>query len=497
MTAAAFIAALNRRDRAGAVEEARRLLEADAPLGRQWAAVARFAAHVAEWPLAIDAMRRAVANDPIDLEGVLQLADMLANAGRLADAVALIAPRVRANPRDARLRHLLGTAHIQLGETALGVEHLAAAAELSPGSGMTWLALASARTHAIGSPEAEALFAAAPAVTAAGPAARAAWSYASGKLWDDAGEPARAFAAFAEGAALIRPERAFDARADHAAARSLVDGLSREWLDAVALPDGGPTGAATGPIFVTGLPRSGTTLVEQMLASHSTVAGGGELNLLDLATAPVGRADAGAVRRRFAEHPDPARAWGDVAPAYRHLIAQRWPGGGRAVDKSLNTSRYAGVVRLAMPDARLVWMRRDPLDTAWSCFRTFFARGLGWSFALEDIGRHFAAEDLLFEHWRGVLGDRILVVPYADLVTDTAAWLPRIAAHVGLAVEQAMFDFHRSERAVATASVAQVRRPIYRSALGSAAPYAARLAPFTAAYAAARAELGLPPSGDL
>lgn len=490
--AAAFVAALNRRDRAGAVAEAERLLATNAALGGQWRAVARFAAHVAEWPVAIAAMRRAVEHDPGDLEGVLQLADMLANAGRLDETVALIGPRAKANPRDARLRHLLGTAHIQLGDTALGVEHLAAAAALAPASGMTWLALASARVQPIGSPEADALFAAEAAMAGAAPTARAAWLYAVGKVRDDAGEHDQASDAFAQGAALVGPERGFDAEADRAAARSLVDGLDREWLNAAALPDQEPTG----PILVTGLPRSGTTLVEQMLASHSGVAGGGELNLLDLATAPVGGVDAGAVRRRFANHPDPARAWGGVAPAYRRLLARRWPGGGRAVDKSLNTSRYAGVVRLAMPDARIVWMRRDPLDNAWSCFRTFFAQGLGWSFRLQDIARHFAAEDLLFEHWRGVLGDRMLVVPYAELVTDTESWLPRIAAHVGLSVEPAMFDFHRSKRAVATASVAQVRRPVYRSAIGSAAPHAARLAPFTAAYAAARAELGLPPSVD-
>ncbi len=164
---------------------------------------------------------------------------------------------------------------------------------------------------------------------------------------------------------------------------------------------------------------------------------------------------------------------------------------GRALDKSLNVSRHAALLHAALADSPVVWLRRDPADTAWSAFRTFFANGLGWSFDLADMGHHFAVEDMLFEHWRAAFGARMLVVPYADLVADPDAWVTRILGHCGLEMEPAVGRFHETRRAVKTASVAQVRQPIYAHAVGSAGVQAAALAPFAASYRATRATLGL------
>ncbi|PTQ63761.1 tetratricopeptide repeat protein [Sphingomonas sp. PP-CE-3G-477] len=492
-TAADFIAALNRRDRPAAVDAANRLVASNAMLGDQWQAIARFAVRVAEWPLAIDAMRRFVARKPGDLDRTLQLADIFASAGRLDDAIALIAPLAQRAPGDARLHHLLGTAYIQVGNVASGLDHLNAAARIWPASGMTWLAIASAQRYASGSTAFAALLTADRDTARAAPTARAAYLYAMGKAWEDLGEYDRAFDAFDMGATLIRGERPWDADGDEAAALALVKELDRSWLDEAALPDLGPTG----PIFVTGLPRSGTTLLDQILASHSVVSSGGELNLLEVATGDAGGSVASMVRRHFETTLDAETAWGPIGLLYRHLVEQRGAPSARFVDKSLDTSRYAGLIRLAMPDARLIWIRRDPLDAAWSCFRTYFSQGLGWTFGLDTIARHFAAEDVLFEHWSGALGSRLLVVPYEELVQDIGEWVPRIARHAGLAFEPAMLDFHRLKRSVTTASVAQVRQPLYQRAVGGSAPYAARLAPFVADYAQAKAALASKvPVGD-
>ncbi len=485
VTTADFVAALNRRDRAAAVDAAKGLLAADAPLGDQWQAIARFAVRVAEWPLAIAAMRRFVARKPDDLDRILQLADILANAGRLEDAILLIEPVATRSPDDARLRHLLGTAHIQVGNTSSGLSHLAAAAQIWPASGMTWLAIANAQRLTVEDPAWAALFAADQATRSATPAARAAYLYATGKAWDDIGDHGRAFAAFDAGAALMRRERAWNSDADESEALALINRLDRAWLDHASLPNGDPTG----PIFVTGLPRSGTTLVDQILASHSKVSSGGELTLLEVATGSEGGGAAEKVRKHFAASVDPTRAWGQIGPLYDHLARQRGSDKPRFVDKSLDTSRYAGLIRLAMPNARLVWVRRDPLDAAWSCFRTYFSQGLGWTFGLDTIARHFAVEDMLFEHWRTALGSQLLVVPYDALVRNIGEWVPRIADHVGLDFEPAMLDFHELKRSVTTASVAQVREPLYQRGIGAAAPYASQLAPFRDAYDKARTAL--------
>ena len=128
---------------------------------------------------------------------------------------------------------------------------------------------------------------------------------------------------------------------------------------------------------------------------------------------------------------------------YAHLLSQRVPGQGRVVDKSLNASRYMGVLASIFPDAPIVWLRRDPLDCAWSAYRTWFLRGLAWSYSLTDIAAHFRNEDTLFSHWIEILGlQQVLIVNYEDLVTDPAATIARIVDHCGLSLEPAMLNSH-------------------------------------------------------
>jgi hypothetical protein len=136
-----------------------------------------------------------------------------------------------------------------------------------------------------------------------------------------------------------------------------------------------------------------------------------------------------------------------------------------------------------LPEAPIVWLKRDPLDCAWSCFRTHFLAGVSWSYDLADIAHHFRLEDELLARWQDILGDRVLVVPYEGLVADSAGWIRRILAHCQLSEEPEAFSPHENRRAVTTSSVMQVRRPINRAAVGAAEPYRAFLQPFVDAYA--------------
>lgn len=485
-----FVTALKRNDRQGAVAIARAMLAQGAPLGDQWRAIAQFAANSREWSVAIAAARKFLAIDPQDVARILTTGGILAEAGRLDDAIALVEPAWRAHPADGRLAHLLGTVHLQAGDRGKGLALLEAAVRLLPNSGPTWLAIAGATDYADDDKGLLALRDAGRRFANVTPDARACYLYALGKALADRGETGPAFAAYAEGARLARAVRPYDRAADVDGARRIAAGFTKAWLDGAAMD----CREASVPAFVTGLPRSGTTLVEQMLASHPAFGDGGELNLLGMAAEAVGGSDPAVLPARFDAARGSDAAWGPARALYLHLIDERRQQPGRVIDKSLNTSRFAGLVRLALPDAPIVWLRRDPLDVAWSSFRTHFQTGLGWSFSLEDMGWHFAAEDFLFEHWRDAIGAQMLVVPYAELVRDPEDWAQKIIGHCGLPFDPAMLDFHRTRRTVATASVDQVRRPIYRDSVGSAAAYAPMLQPFVDAYAAGRKALGLPPA---
>jgi hypothetical protein len=281
-----------------------------------------------------------------------------------------------------------------------------------------------------------------------------------------------AFAAFATGAQAVATARPYDAVADRAEA----DAVIAAWRD-VALPR---SGAATGAtrLFVTGLPRSGTTLVEHILASHPAITGGGELNVLSMLAEEAGGTHPAALARFAAS----GRSLSELAGLYDHLIDQRFSPGARIVDKTLDVSRTMGLIATLMPGARIVWLSRDPLDAAWSCFRTYFAQGIPWSWSQPAIAAHFAHEDRLFAFWRERLGDRLLCVEYEALVSDPEPWIRRIEAHAGLAHDQRTLTPHRTERSIATSSVAQVRRPIGRQAVGAGERYRRHLVPFCDAY---------------
>jgi hypothetical protein len=316
---------------------------------------------------------------------------------------------------------------------------------------------------------------AATAVAATPPDYRAPWHYAKGAVLDRLGRTDDAFVAFAAGARLIRPTRPYDSVSDTEEADRIASEFTREAIASVAAQVS--TNSAS-PILVTGLPRSGTTLVEQILAAHSQVAGGGEMPFGSILLREISDNSLSHLQAHAAGHGADA-----LTRLYLHLGEERF-GAGRFVDKGLGNSRALGVLASVLPQAKIIWLRRDPLDCAWSCFRTFFSQGIEWSWSLTDIAAHFAAEDRLYSHWREVLGDRILSLSYEELTADPAGQTARILAHVGLEPETSMEAAHEARRPVSTASVAQVRQPVYRSSVGAAERYRAHLQPFVEAYAA-------------
>lgn len=218
---------------------------------------------------------------------------------------------------------------------------------------------------------------------------------------------------------------------------------------------------AAAPLFILGMPRSGTTLVEQILASHPKVAGAGEITVVsDLVSSlipdfPAGIADLGSEKLR------------EFGARYMLGIGKLLGGVTRVTDKSLANPLFAGLIHLALPNARFIHVVRDPVDTCLSCFSLRFTEGQPFTHDLGELGRYHRAIGELIAYWESVFEPgTILRVNYEDLVADQEGQTRRMLAHAGLYWDEACLAFDKSERPVFTASATQVRQPIYSSSVG-------------------------------
>lgn len=466
--------ALRRDDRAETVDIVRRLITLRAPMGGQWQALAQIAADNGEIGLAREAIELYVGSNPGNPDAQYQKAGLLAHIGAWSEAQAVLRTLPPDIPEPASHAYSRGTTALFLGETDEARRQLEEATRLRPQTGAPWLSLAAVVDFAREPELADRIIANERAMDSAVPSERGLYCYALGKVHADRGEHARAFEAFARGARRIRSTLAYDRHRDSKIATEAVSGYDAERIAALARRQSEPTARS---IFVTGLPRSGTTLVEQILASHSAVSDGAETNRLSLLVKDI----RGLSWSALAEYVDRAGA-SAVARLWHHWMDERFPAPGRVIDKTINTSRLLGLAATLLPEAPLIWLRRDPLDCAWSCFRTYFLQSIPWSYDLEDIAFHFRLEDRLLSQWRDILGERLLVVPYEELASEPELWIRRLLSHCGLTEEPAVFAPHENRRPVTTSSAMQVRRPINRKGIGAAQPYRAFLEPFIGAY---------------
>lgn len=472
------VAALQGGDRRKAAANLRELLALAPDLGTRWASVARIATAIGEVYLADEAFTHYVMDSPTDPARPIMQAAALAEAGRTSQAAELVKPLTEGALINPQASHLLGSLYSQLGRFDEARDQFERTLSIWPLSGQSWLGIASIHNFTSEDPQLERLIAQGDGMEAAAAEARAAYLFALGKALDDAARMDEAFAAFTHGAQLIASARPYNREADDRIVESLMSG----WTPgALAELRANMEVDTSRPIFVTGLPRSGTTLVEQILVSHPDVGDGDEVNLFQQAGRMIGGTSIESARTYAAKASSPDQAWREPAELYLHLLGQRLPASGRAVDKSLTTSRWLGLISLVLPQAPLVWVRRQPLDVAWSCFRTMFARGAEWSWSLEDIAHHMRLEDRLLAHWLGVLGDRLLVVDYEQLVEDPEGQGQRLFAHCGLSPHK-VEGFQETKRSVSTSSLAQVRQPVYQSSVGGAGRYRKHLQPFISAY---------------
>ena len=218
------------------------------------------------------------------------------------------------------------------------------------------------------------------------------------------------------------------------------------------------------PIFVFGMPRSGTTLVEQIIASHPDVAGGGELEDLDVVLASL-RAARGAPYPECMQEIE-LHTLARVADNFTHRLSKVAPQARCITDKAPSTYFHVGLIHLAMPGAKMIHVTRDPVDTCLSCFSKPFARGQDYCYDLAELGRYYRAYHALMQYGRAILpAEAFLDVRYEDVVADTEGQARRMLEFCDLDWTAAVLDFHEGERTVSTWSAQQVRQPIYGSSI--------------------------------
>jgi Sulfotransferase family/Tetratricopeptide repeat len=473
--------AFKARDRDATAAFLSKAVETSAPLREGWGPVSRIASMIGEVESALVAARRFAAVDPANGGSRLALGQMLAHHGRIEEAKEVGIKLTYDQSRNFAAWHFLGTCRAQLGETEQSIADLRKAIALSPTPAATaasWHAIAEAKTFQAGDPDLIDiidLIKSIPEIEENYDARSTAF-YALGKAYHDVGESDLAFDSYSKGAAIIRPHRTYDADATDLFVQQVISGWTTEFH--ASLPNG--QNDTVRPIFVFGLPRSGTTLVEQILASHDEVKDGAELSLFNVASMSIRGFTPDAVSEFIKNRGQDG--FTAVGQAYLHMLDERFGFNGRIIDKTLNHSRYLGLISKCLPEARFIWLRRSPGAVAWSCFRTRFSRGVDWSQSLSDMGRYFIGEDKLHEHWTSVLGDKILTIPYDDLVLDVDPWIDRILKHCDLPYRSGLRDFHTTKRAVTTASFAQVRRPLYTTSREAWRRYQTHLQPFFEAY---------------
>jgi tetratricopeptide (TPR) repeat protein len=286
--------------------------------------------------------------------------------------------------------------------------------------------------------------------------------YALGKAYDDLREWDKAFPHFIEGARLKRAKfTSYDPASEAARIDRIIETVDSRFLRRL----GGHGHASDLPVFVLGMPRSGTTLTEQIIASHPQVHGAGELG--DLMTIVQRQLSPGlglAFPHNLAQlTPEALGQWGQD---YVHGLRQRAPHARRITDKMPSNYLAMGLIPLMLPHARIIHVRRNPMDTCVSCFTRLFNRHQEATYDLYELGRHYANYARLMDHWRAVLPTgSFMEVQYEEIVADMPQQARRLLDFVGLPWDDACLAFHQTERVVRTASVTQVRQPIYTSSV--------------------------------
>ena len=427
-----------------------------AELGRHEEAVAQF--------------RKVVAARPNDAHALHNLGSSLSALDDPTEALAAFELASAIIPDLPEVERGIGNALLQLGRLDEARAHFERAVALAPKVAAFHRAMADVKHFEEGDPQLAALEELARDEASLAAKERIELHFALAKAYDDLQRYGLAFDHMKKGNTLKRASTIYDEKAELAA----MTAISKAFPSQVMQAKRGLGGSTDVPVFIVGMPRSGTTLVEQILASHPLVFGAGE------------RPEFGHVSGcGYGTRPipfDPASLSGEdlrgMAGRYLERLLPRAPSAKRITDKLPANFRLVGLIRLALPNARIIHVRRNPIDTCFSIYTKLFLDNIGFAYDLGELGRYYSAYETLMTHWRAVLPAGIMLeVQYEALVGDFEQEARRIVAACGLDWDERCLEFHKNERNVRTASAVQVRQPIYRTSVGRWRHYEEHLGP--------------------
>jgi Flp pilus assembly protein TadD len=397
-------------------------------------------------------LRRALKLRPNYPEARNYLGYTLTFTGRLRDARACFAKVLKSEPRNLEAMHGMGQLAVLEGRFEEAEATFKRILKLDPKMASSLAALPGIRKMTAAD---AGWFTAAKEIAASGihPLEEANLRFALGKYCDDVDDYAQAFQNFKRANELLKTaaeDYDREQRTQH------IEDLIRIYTrDAISKIQG--ASASTKPIFVLGMPRSGTSLAEQIIASHPAARGAGELPFWD--TVMTRESD---VWQRILSESRRAK----LAEEYLRVLESRSADALRIVDKTPVNSDYLGVIYSVFPNARVIYMQRDPIDTCLSCYFQQFMTGLNFTMDLTDLAHYYRGHQRLMTHWRATLPRGfILDVPYEGLVADQETWTRKMLEFLGLEWDERCLNFHENKRQVVTASAWQVRQKIYKNSV--------------------------------
>ena len=286
-------------------------------------------------------------------------------------------------------------------------------------------------------------------------------NFALGKAYEDRGDYDKAFFRYDSGNQLRRPHEVYDPVQNEALHDQIIEMITPQFIEENA----SQAEQRNDPIFIVGLPRSGSTLIEQILASHSLVDGTHELGDLPRIVNQLGSGGG-----KGAGYPEKlldlsADDWSDAGRAYLAATQKYRAGAPYFIDKNPNNFMYIGLLRLILPNVKIINARRHPLDSCFGSYKQLFASGQPFSYDLVELGEYYLQYQRLVAHFHEVIPGFVLDVEYENVVGDFEVQVRRILEYCGLPFEEACLRFHETTRAVKTASSEQVRQPIYASSV--------------------------------
>ncbi len=404
----------------------------------------------------LDRLRKA---EPENISFKVQTASTLSMAGRFEDAHEEFADVIKKVPNNARILTSYGHSLRYGGKGDKATDVYVSAIEAEPDAGEAYWSLANLKTFRFSDDQLKAMQDRLASLSKDSED-KYHLAFALGKAHEDAAAYKESFAAYAAGNGIKRKFSAYD-RDDHSdRVDKMIAHCGPELFD-------GNGHSSNEPIFVVGLPRAGSTLLEQILASHSKVEATAELPFIGQIATELSE------RRKKSDESKYPAVLHELSPERRAELGQQYldraatyrSDADRFIDKLPNNFLHVGLIKTILPNATIIDARREPMAACFANFKQLFARGQEFTYSLEDIGNYYADYLRLMEHWQSVLPGEVLTVQYEEVVDDLDAQVRALLAYCDLEFEEACIRYYEKDRAVRTASSEQVRQPIYRDAL--------------------------------